>query len=80
MLVLTRKINERILARIEEGTPIGSFIEIKVLEIQHSREGGRVRLGISAPDNVTVHRDEIWAKITQEENNQQGEKESTTCE
>ncbi len=47
MLVLTRKVNEEIL--------IGDHIRIKVIDIG----AGRIRLGISAPRDVTVLRDEV---------------------
>lgn len=47
MLALTRKRNERIV--------IGDQISIKVLEVR----GTRVRLGVEAPDDVTVHRQEV---------------------
>lgn len=47
MLVLTRKVNEEIL--------IGNNIRIKVVDIG----AGRIRLGISAPRDVTVLRDEV---------------------
>lgn len=55
MLVLTRKLGE--------GITIGSDVRVVVLEIK----GGQVRLGIEAPQSIQVHRDEIYAKI-QEEN------------
>lgn len=55
MLVLTRKVNQSII--------IGSEIEVVVLEVR----GEQVRLGIRAPRNVTVHRQEIYEQI-QEEN------------
>jgi carbon storage regulator len=54
MLVLSRKENEAV--------AIGDEITVKVLEIR----GDRVRLGIDAPENVTVHRQEIWLQIKQE--------------
>lgn len=47
MLVLSRKLNEEIL--------IDGGIRVKVLEIN----GSRVRLGIVAPAQVTVLRDEV---------------------
>lgn len=47
MLVLTRKVNEEIL--------IGDNIRIKVVDIG----AGRIRLGISAPRDITVLRDEV---------------------
>jgi carbon storage regulator len=47
MLVLSRKIGERIV--IEPG------IEIEVVEVR----GGKVRLGIEAPQEVRIYRSEI---------------------
>jgi carbon storage regulator len=47
MLVLHRKIGERIV--------IGKDITVTVLEIKK----GRVRLGVSAPREVSVHREEV---------------------
>ena len=49
MLVLSRKIGERIL--IEPG------IEIAVVDVR----GGKVRIGIVAPESVRIRRDEISA-------------------
>lgn len=48
MLVLTRKLNEQILIG-QKG------ITIKVIDVQ----GGRVRLGISAPSDVRIEREEL---------------------
>jgi len=47
MLVLTRKAGEEIV--------IGDGIRVQVIEIR----GGRVRLGITAPRSVPVHRSEV---------------------
>ena len=47
MLVLSRKLGERIL--------IGNGIELKVLAVQ----GGRVRLGITCPNDVRILRSEL---------------------
>lgn len=55
MLILSRKVNERIV--------IGDEIEVAVVEIR----GDQVKLGIVAPQNVTVHRREVFDQI-QEEN------------
>ncbi len=55
MLILTRKLGESI--------NIGEDIKISVLGIH----GRQVRIGIDAPMNVVVHREEIYVKI-QEEN------------
>lgn len=48
MLVLTRKIGETIV--------IGDDIKIKIVEIK----GKQVRIGIEAPRNVEVNREEIY--------------------
>ena len=55
MLILTRKLDEVI--RINDD------ITITVIEI---REGYRVRLGFTAPDNVRIHRQEVYEKIQQQ--------------
>ena len=55
MLVLTRKLGENI--------RIGDSVKITVLEVR----SGHVKLGIEAPPEVKVHREEIYARI-QEEN------------
>ena len=55
MLVLTRNQGERII--------IQDNIEISVLGVR----GGQVRLGIDAPRDISVHREEIHFKIQQEE-------------
>ena len=52
MLVLTRKIGESI--------QIGENVTIEVLEMQ----GGRVRLGITAPPDIDVHRSELLVAFT----------------
>lgn len=57
MLVLTRKLNEAI--------QIGENIEVKIVGI----EGDQIKLGITAPKEVDVHRKEIYLQI-QEENKQ----------
>ena len=55
MLILTRKSGE--------GLFIGDDIRITILEIR----GKQIRLGIEAPTNIVVLRDEIYQRI-QEEN------------
>jgi carbon storage regulator len=54
MLVLSR--------RIGEGITIGTDIRVQVIEIK----GGQVRLGIEAPPAIQVHRDEVYLKIRNE--------------
>lgn len=49
MLVLTRKIDEQII--------IGDNITIRVLKI----DGNKIRIGIEAPENVPIRREEIGA-------------------
>lgn len=51
MLVLTRRANQSIV--------IGQDVTVTVLEIR----GDQVRLGITAPRSVTVHREEVWLQL-----------------
>ncbi|MDG2020122.1 MAG: carbon storage regulator CsrA [SAR86 cluster bacterium] len=55
MLVLSRK--------AEESMFIGDDIKITVLDIR----GGQVRIGITAPQDVKIHREEIYERIIQED-------------
>jgi len=55
MLILTRKLGESV--------TIGDDIKITILGVR----GRQVRLGIIAPQKVTIHREEVYFKI-QEEN------------
>lgn len=54
MLVLTRKLNESIM--------IGEDIEVMVLDARD----GFVKLGIKAPRDIQVHRQEVFAEIRAE--------------
>ena len=54
MLVLSRKLNEAI--------RIGGDISIRVVRIDRDT----VRLGVSAPKDIGVHREEIYARIQEE--------------
>ncbi len=56
MLVLSRKVNENIV--------IDGRIIVKVVRV----DGGMVKLGISAPSDVPVHRQEVYDEI--QRNNQ----------
>lgn len=51
MLALTRK--------RDEGIIINGNIEIRILEIQD----GKVKLGISAPKDVSIYREEVYLEI-----------------
>lgn len=54
MLVLTRKRNESII--------IGDDIKVTIVEVK----GDQVKLGITAPKDITVHREEIYLEIQKE--------------
>lgn len=54
MLILTRKSGE--------GIRIGDAIVLKIIEIR----GNQVRLGVEAPKNISVHREEIYDLIREQ--------------
>ena len=54
MLILARKAGEAI--------AIGDTITVRVLEVRN----GQVKIGIEAPADVTVHREEIYLRIMEE--------------
>ena len=55
MLVLSRK--------AEESMYIGDDIKITVLDIR----GGQVRIGITAPRDIRVHREEVYNRSVHED-------------
>ena len=59
MLVLSRRVDESLL--------IDKDIKITVLDIK----GGQVRLGITAPHSIKVHREEVFDRIQNDSTNQE---------
>ncbi len=57
MLILTRRVSEEVM--------IGDDIKIKILGVK----GNQVRIGIEAPKDVAVHREEIYQRVLAERNN-----------
>jgi len=64
MLVLSRKPGESV--------TIGDEVRITVLSIS----GKQVRIGIEAPSDIAVHREEIYNKIASEQNAKPAEEQS----
>ena len=60
MLVLTRRVGESIM--------IGDDVVVTVLG---TNRGTQVRLGITAPNSIAVHREEIYQRIKEEQQNNQ---------
>ena len=61
MLILTRRIGETLM--------VGDEVTITVLGVK----GNQVRLGVNAPRDVAVHREEIYQRIQDEKDVPPGE-------
>ena len=61
MLVLTRRVGETLM--------IGDEVTVTVLGVK----GSQVRIGVNAPREVAVHREEIYERIKAEEGQDQPE-------
>jgi len=55
MLILTRRVGETVM--------IGDNVTVTVLGVK----GNQVRLGVNAPKDVAVHREEIYERIKREQ-------------
>ncbi|ASJ72472.1 carbon storage regulator CsrA [Granulosicoccus antarcticus] len=55
MLILTRRAGETLM--------IGDEVSVTVLGVK----GNQVRIGVNAPKEVSVHREEIYARIKKEQ-------------
>ncbi|GMQ97043.1 MAG: carbon storage regulator CsrA [Gammaproteobacteria bacterium] len=55
MLILTRRVGETLM--------IGDNVSVTVLRVK----GNQVRLGVNAPKEISVHREEIYERIKREQ-------------
>ncbi len=66
MLILTRRVGETLM--------IGDAVSVTVLGVK----GNQVRIGINAPKDVAVHREEIFQRIKREHDAAGGDPPPTT--
>ena len=65
MLILTRRVGETVM--------IGNDITVTILGVK----GNQVRVGINAPKNVAVHREEIYERIKREQGDPQSDSQDS---
>lgn len=66
MLILTRRVGETLM--------IGDDITVTVLGVK----GNQVRIGVNAPKDVAVHREEIYQRIQREKSDEEGGNSATS--
>jgi len=59
MLILTRRVGKTLI--------IGDDVSVTVLGVK----GNQVRLGVNAPKDISVHREEIYQRIQEEKEGQE---------
>ena len=60
MLILTRRVGESVM--------IGDEITVTVVDLK----GNQIRLGIQAPKEIPVHREEVYVRLHEEKARQRG--------
>jgi carbon storage regulator len=60
MLILTRRVGESVV--------IGDEITVTVLDLK----GNQIRLGIQAPKEIPVHREEVYVRLQEEQGRKRG--------